>query len=300
MNKLVSVIIPTYKRPKYLLRAINSVLSQSYSNIEIIVVDDNGLGTEDQISTHELLNDYILNGSIIYIPHERNMNGAAARNTGVAYSHGEYIAFLDDDDEFVSTKIEKQVYLLNSLDNKWGGCYCNVDFICRNKVVRTDYNDVGSFAEKILLLQNGVGTSTLLLRKEVFCELGGFDVTFQRHQDWEFLIRYFRCFKMALVSGVPLLKYYVSDSLVNRPKDLKIIEIKNKFLRAFETDIMSFDSSAEIYSAHWLEASSILLKYGYLKSGLECALKANKYKKISLTKMIFLFKSVVKYIIKRD
>ena len=98
MSKLVSVIIPTYSRPDFISRAIESVLNQTYKPIEIIVVDDNGRGTNNQILTEQVLTNFIRSNQIKYIVHEKNKNGSAARNTGAASSHGEYITFLDDDD----------------------------------------------------------------------------------------------------------------------------------------------------------------------------------------------------------
>ena len=92
---LVSVIIPTYKRSDYLLQTIESVLSQTYPSIEIIIVDDNGLGNKFQVETQKKLQKYIVERKIIYIPHEVNKNGAAARNTGFRASKGEYINFLE-------------------------------------------------------------------------------------------------------------------------------------------------------------------------------------------------------------
>ena len=103
MNKsntpLVSVIIPTYKRPDYLDRAIDSVLNQTYNNIEIIVVDDNNPNTEGRERTEKIMRRYENNPHVIYIKHEYNKNGSAARNTGFKASHGVYLAFLDDDDQ---------------------------------------------------------------------------------------------------------------------------------------------------------------------------------------------------------
>ncbi len=78
---LVSVIIPTYQRPENLIRAIESVLTQTYKTIEIIVVDDNGKGTEWQLTTEKLLKDYVVEGKIQYICHKESLNGSAARNT---------------------------------------------------------------------------------------------------------------------------------------------------------------------------------------------------------------------------
>ena len=75
MNKLVSVIIPTYSRPVNLKRAINSVLNQSYNNIEIIVVDDNGDGTYNQIRTEKEINEYMSLNNFRYLKHNKNRNG---------------------------------------------------------------------------------------------------------------------------------------------------------------------------------------------------------------------------------
>lgn len=113
IDNLVSVIIPTYKRSDYLLQTIESVLNQTYSSIEIIVVDDNGFGTVFQKETYNKLKSLIVSNKIIYIPHDTNKNGSAARNTGFKASKGEYINFLDDDDELMPDKIEKQVHILS-------------------------------------------------------------------------------------------------------------------------------------------------------------------------------------------
>ena len=92
---LVSVVIPTYKRPENLLRAIESVKTQTYPHIEIIVVDDNGMGTEWQQFTQCVLHELIEDNTILYIVHEVNKNGSAARNTGFAESKGEFVNFLE-------------------------------------------------------------------------------------------------------------------------------------------------------------------------------------------------------------
>ena len=120
---LVSVVIPTYNRPVYLKRCIDSVLNQNYPEIEIFVVDDNDPGTDARAETEALMESFSDNEMICYLKHEKNRNGSAARNTGWRASHGEYITFLDDDDEIASSKIEKQVQCLENLDDSWGMCY---------------------------------------------------------------------------------------------------------------------------------------------------------------------------------
>ena len=117
MNELVSIIIPTYKRNEKLKKAIESILKQTYQNIEIIVVDDNNPNTEYRKKNEILMQSYIKNSKVKYIKHEKNKNGAAARNTGINAANGKYIGFLDDDDEFLPTKIEKQVDVLEKKEN---------------------------------------------------------------------------------------------------------------------------------------------------------------------------------------
>ena len=120
-SSLVSIVIPTFARPDNLVRAIESVLNQTYKPIEIIVVDDNGRGTLYQVETENVLKPYIYKNQIKYLTHEINKNGSAARNTGFRVSKGDYVCYLDDDDVFAPTKIEKQVARLEK-DKEFDAC----------------------------------------------------------------------------------------------------------------------------------------------------------------------------------
>ena len=116
----VSVIIPTYNRIDYLKLTLNSVVNQTYKNIEIIVVDDGSpnIATEDLCKSFE---------SIKYIKIKNSGGPAQPRNVGIENASGEYIAFLDDDDLWVSTKIEQQVKVLEA-NESYGlvHSYCDV------------------------------------------------------------------------------------------------------------------------------------------------------------------------------
>ena len=103
MDPLVSVIIPTFNRQNLILRAVDSINSQSYKNIEIIVIDD---GSTDD--TQKVLSEYIKSGIVKYI-YQKNAKQAAARNNGILHCKGDYIAFLDSDDIWLPKKLEKQV-----------------------------------------------------------------------------------------------------------------------------------------------------------------------------------------------
>ena len=120
MSSLVTVIIPTYKGSNTILRAVDSVLNQTYKDIQIIVVDDNGKDTKEQQITQSVLQEYIDQNKILYLVHEKNINGSAARNTGLKYSDGKYICFLDDDDIFLPEKTKNQVSIFENSPEEIG------------------------------------------------------------------------------------------------------------------------------------------------------------------------------------
>ena len=115
---MVSAIITTYKRePSMVLRALDSIIAQTYRDIEIIVVDDSPADYSERdavrlaIIKRQSENPDI---SIKYIAHEKNMGACVARNTGLDAANGEYVAYLDDDDEWLENKLEVQVNVLEN------------------------------------------------------------------------------------------------------------------------------------------------------------------------------------------
>lgn len=109
MDLKISVIIPTYKRSQFLSRAIDSVLEQTYGNIEVVVVDDNHEGTQYRTNTEQCMRKYADNNKVLYIKNPINLGGGKARNAGIEAATGYYITFLDDDDIYLPEKVEVQV-----------------------------------------------------------------------------------------------------------------------------------------------------------------------------------------------
>jgi glycosyltransferase involved in cell wall biosynthesis len=116
MKELVSVVIPTYYRNEWLKQAIESALEQTHEPVEIIVVDDSGDRHAEDIA---------MEYDVRYIAHEQNQGGNPARNTGVAAAKGEYIQLLDDDDQILPSKIEKQLTILRN-NPSVGVVYCGI------------------------------------------------------------------------------------------------------------------------------------------------------------------------------
>ncbi len=184
----VSVIIPTYNREKVIERSVRSVLNQTYSNIEVIVVDD---GSKD--NTEEIVKS-INDDRIIYYKQE-NGGASKARNTGVKLATSEYIAFHDSDDSWREDKLEKQMnYLMEN--PQYSMVYC--DYLMhkidgRTYAVPGDVNVIGVVEGDMfltILVNNTIGTPTMVLKKELFDELGGFDESLHCLEDWDFALRF--------------------------------------------------------------------------------------------------------------
>lgn len=302
--ELVSIIIPTFGRPNHLLRAIDSVLQQTYKNIEIIVVDDNGRGTEMQQLTADTLASYIKEEKCRYVTHEQNKNGSAARNTGFRFSHGKYVGFLDDDDVFFPNKVEKQVEALLCKTDDFGAVYCNTQIIHVNRGNKRELllsKEEGDLTYGILMGTVRFNTSTLLFRREAIEHLNGFDETFKRHQDWELLIRFFRKYKVCIASpNTYLLVKYNFYQTVRHSYDKNAIAYREKFLNKFESDIQKFSDANRIYHHQWLGVSQRLLSDMSLKDALRMIRRTNQYGSCTIGEYMVLMKFFMIGIIKKS
>lgn len=206
----VSVIIPTYKRSEVISRAVDSVLNQSIDSFEVIVVDDNGIDTEDGIKTAKIMEKYADNESVIYLQHEKNKNGSAARNTGIRIAKGKYIAFLDDDDAYFPKRLELMYEKMESLNSEWGACYTS--YVKHQMDGTNQYSNEtvqGDIFKQTLMRSFYLGSgSNMFFRKSVIDEIGFFDETFRRNQDLEYLVRVTKQYKMAYVNEVLMECFY--------------------------------------------------------------------------------------------
>ena len=151
----VSVIIPTYNRSNILNRTVDSVLNQNYSDFEVIVVND---GSDD--NTSEIINSY--DDPRITLYEQENKGLSAARNKGINMSEGEYISFIDDDDEYFTNFLQKAV---EELENESSSCgavfspFVEVKWDSQSSVRRNDYNivDKKTFWKEITLTHQDQG-----------------------------------------------------------------------------------------------------------------------------------------------
>ncbi len=208
--ELVSIIITTYKRESAIVeRAVRSVARQSYSNKEILVVDDSPADYPYRNDIRELVSKYQSECNIAYYPHELNLGACAARNTGIKNSKGTFICFLDDDDEYDLLKVEKQVQFL-SKDQSIAMVYCDC-VVIDDETGERKRMDKKLYRGKVyesLLEKNFVGTTSFpLIRRECLINLGGFDTELPACQDYDMWLRICKEYSVDYIDE-PLVLYH--------------------------------------------------------------------------------------------
>ncbi len=260
MDELVSVVIPTCRRAAYLESCLESVLAQTYSNIEIIVVDDNNPESNFRQETERIMSRYSNNLKIQYIKHSQNKNGAAARNTGIKMSKGKYLAFLDDDDCFFPSKIEEQLTFMKDAGINVKASYClSEKHINGKKIFETSYRKSGNLQLDMFYFNGEINSSTILIEKNAAIDINGFKENFTRHQDVEFLINYFSKYEIICVPKV-LVKLNV-DSKENQLSPEKLKETKELLFNTYQEEILKYSpkDQKKIYSHFWFDLFKVNL-----------------------------------------
>ncbi len=230
MIPMVSVIIPTYNRAHLVGRAIQSVLDQAYQDLEVLVVND---GFAD--NTEEVVGSFN-DSRIHYIHHDENRGCSAARNTGIAVARGEYLAFLDSDDEWLPETLQRPLGILQNADENVGLVYSGFVYVYPNGKVKR---------HKEVLNGVSVGwTSRWLVKRKVFQEVGRFDETMPALEDAEVSIRI--CQKYAaLYEPSIMMRYYVTKNSVSKNAKNTRLAV-DKLIKSYK-DIVTRDELANWY-----------------------------------------------------
>jgi glycosyltransferase involved in cell wall biosynthesis len=181
----VSVIIPTYNRAHLVKRGIRSVLAQTYGDFELIIVDD---ASKD--NTREVIKSFD-DKRIRYICHKENRCAPETRNTGIRTAIGEYIALLDDDDEWLPTKLEEQINGFKTSSGRTGVVYSGFEVRDQNgRIVQTTFPEFRDNLYIRLLERNMIGGSSIpMIKSECFKKVGLFDKFLKSCQDWDIWLR---------------------------------------------------------------------------------------------------------------
>jgi glycosyltransferase involved in cell wall biosynthesis len=263
----VSVIIPTHNRADFLRGALTSILDQTFQDFEIIVVDDASNDNTSEVVAS--FNDERIN----LVRHETNKGGSAARNTGILASKGDYIAFLDDDDEWFPDKLAKQIDILRSSPPEVGCVYTGYVDVDRNtgRVIGQQIPTKKGNLSKELSVENCLGSaSSVLLKRECLKKVGLFDGSLPCSQDYDLWLRISNEFLFECVQA-PLFKYSVHSNKIStnpkaRSQGLAIMQQKYGYSRI----------SRKYFSDAYSDVGIMYCLSGNTQAGREAFLKAIK------------------------
>ena len=216
----VSVVVPAYERADVVGRAIDSALAQTVADIEVVVVDDGSSdGTRDVVEGYD-------DDRVRSLAHDTNRGVSAARNTGFDAATGDYVAFLDSDDEWLPGKLERQLAVLEDRGEGWVGAYCDVATAGLSRLGRlagvvsetlfrsgTPREGGRELAESLLSMQVFMGPgSTLLVERAVLSRTGGFDEGLSIYEDWDLVLRVLSEGKLAYVDEPLAVTHFTGDA----------------------------------------------------------------------------------------
>ncbi|HRY63217.1 MAG TPA: glycosyltransferase [Patescibacteria group bacterium] len=205
----ISVIIPVYNQTTFLPQALDSIIAQTYSDWEAIIIDD---GSE--IDIYSAISFYLSDSRFHYYHWEKNIGVSAARNFGVAQATGEYLAFLDSDDYWLPEKLTKQILMLQSFPA--AAVYSDALFIQENcslfkKSLKQQYGLKSLPSGRLychLLEHNLITTSSMVVSKKIFTTLGGFDTNLSQAEEWDLWLKISKTNSITVVDE-PLVVYRV-------------------------------------------------------------------------------------------
>lgn len=261
----VSVIIPTYNRAQILSRAIKSVLNQTFQDFELIVVDDGSVDNTRQLVVRFQERDSRVN----YIWQESSGGVASPRNTGIQHARGAYIAFLDDDDEWMPQKLEKQVALFQSSTKQNLGCVgCSfVDININNGKMAVIQAPKRASMFRKLLEECFLLPSAAVLKREVFSEVGLFDERAVLCEDRDMWIRLAQKYDLHFVDEVLCKRYIHGDNISETFHYEKVI----KSLQYLITKHMScYENYPMSYSKQLRYLGTLYVRAGDIKSARTC------------------------------
>ena len=262
----VSVIIPSFNRSTVIARAIDSVLNQSYKNFELIIIDD---GSTD--STDAVVESFIKNDKIKYF-RQPNLGVSAARNLGASKASGDWLAFLDSDDEWHSDKLLTQVNFLK-VNESLKIAYTDEIWI-RNGVKvnkKLIHQKFGGWIFDKCVHQCFIAPASVILSSNLFFEMGGFDRDFKVCEDYDLWLKISSLYEVGFIS-LPLISKYGGhpDQLSTQFVAMDLWRLKS-LARILSIRNLSEDHSQEVIEAINKKAS-ILVK-GFLKHGNSEAIK---------------------------
>jgi glycosyltransferase involved in cell wall biosynthesis len=288
-NPIVSVIIPAYNRPQLLVRTIKSVIGQTFKDWELIIVDDGSPNKKVKQVVKDLQKQ---DKRILYFWQKNSGGPAGPRNVAIKKARGEYIAFLDADDEWLPTKLEKQLKLFKESTNpKLGFVSCNSIIIDEreNKIRQSNIPGPERILEHLLSWSCVNSCSGLVVRKEVFKKVGRFDEGLKMADDWDLCIRIAKEYDYDFVKE-PLFKYYVGCENINQEWDISNREQEAR--RVFNKHKSYYEQYPWVYSLYLMHQGKRWTMSGQAIKGIGCFVKSIKLNPFNFQSYFFLILSL--------
>ena len=265
----VSVIIPTYNRSGFIRRAVKSVLNQTYKWIEIIIVDDGSIDDTVKIISTLGLSD----NRIRCLTHKTNRGSQAARNTGIRAAKGEYIAFLDSDDEWLPNKLEKQMPLFSNMDQKIGVVYAGFIKSDQKKNLFNVHEPCFSGSIYKEALRGWIAdTNTLVVHRDVLFKSGLWDERIRAYQEWDLCIRLSRFAEFAFIKE-PLAIYHIHNETTISKDLLRSANGYSDVVSSHYKEMYRELGRKEL-ATHFITLGALYLKSSDIRSARSAFLKA--------------------------
>lgn len=298
----VSVIMPVFNAEKYLEDAIKSVLSQTYKNIELVIVNDGSID-----NTESIVQKYLDNKNIVYIKQD-NRGLPSARNTGIKNSTGELIAFLDSDDLWYPNKVEEQVkyfekhkdvYLIHTAFNMLiGDKIYPRPLKLRLPILNMFYSlHVQGHVYDRIILNNFIGVLTVMIKREAINEVGYFDETMWTGEDWDLWIRVSKKYKIGFINK-PLAVYRYNIDGMSKNIEKWANAVKNVINKHYSAGNISYDKYYKVmlhFNVNVGLAYCLQGNHNEFKKRLKLVIKSCPFSIISI-KCIYIY---IKYVFLR-
>ena len=207
----VSVIIPTFNRSELVIRAIHSVLNQSHLNFEIIIIDDGSTDDTEFLLTHfikEIIKEEIINEEKIKYFKQNNLGVSAARNFGASIASGEWLSFLDSDDEWMPNKLQAQLAFFKKNPSLKISYTQEIWF---RKGVRVNqkvsHQKFGGWIFNQCIQKCFIAPSSVMLMTKLFFELGGFDLDFIICEDYDLWLKISSLYEIGYLANPLIIKH---------------------------------------------------------------------------------------------
>lgn len=297
MNKKtpqVSVIIPTFNRATLLARSVESVLKQTYQDFELIIVSDGSTDNTDNIVLG--YNDI----RIKYLKHKKPKGASAARNTGIKICKGQYIAFLDDDDEWTPNKLSLQIPFIKLSNSKVGLIYSWSKYLStESKIIQLHNPTIKGDVFVHMLDRQAIGSCpSIVIKREVVDVVGFFDESLPRGNDGDYWRRITQKYHVDLIQEY-LVNVYVGHSdriSINSKKNLmNALPAFEKWLNIFKNSYKQYPDKELIILTRCFSYCLVAHEYKkalvYLNRSLNTKAKAFlKIKLISKSILLFILK----------